>query len=174
LIGHVTALVGLDDQLIFGTSNKYIHSAELRTGRERWKRRLGGDGAGLPFADEARIYFASRDNVLWAVDRKSGNLKWKAMLPSRPGGGPLRLTDLVIVPLVSSEISAFEPKTGKPLAPIKYAGELGAQPFLRSAARLTSPRLIAVSREGQLQAFALRFEPPFALLDVLPGVPALP
>lgn len=172
--GRITALVGLDDQLVFGTSEKYVVSVDLQRGRERWKWRVGGDVAGLPVADDKRIYFASRDNMLRAVDRGNGNLRWKAILPSRPAGGPLRLANAVLVPLVSSEISGFEPETGKALAPVKAAGELGSQPFLRTTARLTSPRLITVSRDGQLQAFGLRFEPPFAQLEVLPGAPSLP
>ena len=159
---------------MFGTSEQYVVSVDLRRGRERWKWRIGGDVAGLPVADDKRIYFASRDNVLRAVDRGSGNLRWKATLPSRPAAGPLRLPDAVMVPLVSSEISGFEPETGKALAPIKAAGELGSQPFIRVAVRMTSPRLIAVSRDGQLQGFGLRFEPPFGLLDVLPGAPSVP
>ncbi len=172
--GHITALVGLDDQLVFGTSEKFVVSVTLQNGRERWKWRVGGDVAGVPSADDKRIYFASRDNLVRAVDRKSGNLRWKAVLPSRPAGGPLRMPDAVMVPLVSSEISGFEPVTGKALTPVKAAGELGSQPYFRTTARLTSPRLIAVSRDGQLQGFGLRFEPPFAPLDVLPGAPAVP
>ena len=172
--GRITALVGFDDQLVFGTTGKYVVSVDLVNGRERWKWRVGGDVAGLPAADDKRIYFASRDNVLRAVDRSNGNLRWKAILASRPASGPLRLPDAVLVPLVSSEISGFEPTTGKALTAVKAAGELGSQPFLRATARRTSPRLIAVSRDGQLQAFGLRFEPPFAPLDVLPGAPAVP
>ena len=174
VIGRITALVGLDDQLVFGTSEKYVVSVELHRGRERWQWPVGGDVAGVPVADDKRIYFASRDNVLRAVDRGNGNLRWRASLPSRPAGGPLRLANAVLVPLVSSEISGFEPETGKALAPVKAAGELGSQPFIRATARMTSPRLIAVSRDGQLQAFGLRFEPPFAQLVDLPGAPAVP
>jgi outer membrane protein assembly factor BamB len=174
VVGRITALVGFEDQLVFGTTGKYVVSVDLVSGRERWKWPVGGDVAGLPAADDKRIYFASRDNVLRAVDRSNGNLRWKAILPSRPASGPLRLPDAVLVPLVSSEISGFEPTTGKALAAVKAAGELGSQPFLRATARITSPRLIAVSRDGQLQAFGLRFEPPFVQLDVLPGAPAVP
>jgi len=88
--GRITALVGLDDQLVFGTTEKYVVSVDLLRGRERWKWRIGGDVAGRPAADDKRIYFASRDNVVRALDRRSGNLRWRATLSSRPAGGPLR------------------------------------------------------------------------------------
>lgn len=174
LTGRITALLGLDDQLVYGSSDKYVASVDLQNGRERWRWRVGGDVAGRPSADDKRIYFASRDNLLRAVDRRSGNLRWKAVLTSRPAGGPLRLPDAVMMPLVSSELSSFEPETGRPATTTKAAGELGSQPFLRPAVRQTAPRLVAVSRDGQLQAFALRFEPPPVPLDVLPGAPAVP
>jgi hypothetical protein len=129
----------------------------------------------MPVADRKLIFFAARDNVLRAVDRGSGNLKWKANLPSRPAGGPLRLPDALLMPLVSSEIQAFEPETGTAAPSVKAAGEIGAQPFFRANARLTSPQLITVSREGQLQGFGRRFEPlPQALPVPLPGSPAVP
>ncbi len=92
---------------------------------------LGGDMAGSPAADEKRIYFASRDNILRAVDRKSGNLKWKAGLSSRPAGGPLRLNDLLLMPLVSNQILGFDPESGKPNATAAAAGEIGLQPYVR-------------------------------------------
>ena len=175
LPARVTALLALDDQLVVGTAGKRLMSLDLRSGRERWAWTVGGDISGIPLADEKRIYFAARDNVLRAVDRGSGNLRWKANLPSRPAGGPLRLPDVVMMPLVSNEIQGFELETGKPAASVRAAGEIGAQPFFRASASLASPRLITVSREGQLQGFGRRFEPPpQALPAPLPGAPALP
>jgi outer membrane protein assembly factor BamB len=175
LPARVTALLALEDQLVVGTTGKRIMSIDLKNGRERWGRNVGGDVSGLPAADEKRIYYASRDNILWAVDRKSGNLRWKANLGSRPAGGPLRLTDTLLMPMVSSEIAGYDPQTGKPAVTVRAAGEIGAQPFIRTGMRLTAPQLITVSREGQLQGFSRRFEPvPQQLQIPLLGAPALP
>jgi hypothetical protein len=167
-------MLALEDQLIVGTAAKYVMSLELSDGDTRWSRRLGGDMAGTPTADDKRIYYASRENVLWAVDRKSGNLRWRAPLASRPAGGPLRLPDILFMPLVSSQVAGFDPVTGKPTVTVVAAGEVGTQPYFRAHARLTLPRLITVSREGQLQGFGRRFEPVPQLLDSLPGAPAVP
>lgn len=175
LPARVTALLALDDQLVVGTAGKRLMSIDLRRGRDRWDWTVGGDISGMPLADDKRIYFAARDNVLRAVDRGSGNLKWKANLASRPAGGPLRLPDVVMMPLVSNEIQGFEPETGKPAVSVRAAGEIGTQPFFRANASLVSARLITVSREGQLQGFGRRFEPPPQALPVpLIGAPALP
>jgi outer membrane protein assembly factor BamB len=175
LPARVTALLALADQLVVGTAAKRVMSIELKNGRERWGWDVGGDISGVPAADEKRIYFAARDNVLRALDRKSGNLRWKANLGSRPAGGPLRLPDTLLMPMVSSEIAGYDPQTGKPAVTVRAAGEIGAQPFIRTGTRLTAPQLITVSREGQLQGFGRRFEPvPQALPIPLIGAPALP
>ena len=170
----ITSLLALDDQLIVGTASKVVLSLELRRGRERWHWRLGGDIAGIPAADEKRIYLASRDNVVRAVDRKSGNLRWLAGLSSRPAGGPLRLTDIVLMPLVSNQIVGFDPVTGKQTLTAATAGEIGLQPHVRLGVRQTLPQLITVSREGQLQGFGRRFEPVPQLLPELFGSATVP
>jgi len=54
------------------------------------------------------------------------------------------------------------------------AGEIGLQPYVRLNVRQTSPQLITVSREGQLQGFGRRYEPIPQLLTELPGVPTMP
>ncbi len=170
----IRGLLALEDQIVFGTAAKDLYSVELKRGRNRWVRKLGGDLAGVPAADQKRIYFASRDNLLLAVDRKSGNLRWKADLGSRPAGGPLTLTDSLLMPLVSSQIVGFDLVTGKPSVTATAAGEIGLQPYVRRDARQTLPQLITVSREGQLQGFGRRYEPIPQLLTELVGLPSIP
>ena len=175
LPARVTTMLALDDQLVVGTAGKRIMSISLSRGRTRWEWALGGDVSGAPTADDDRIYFAGRDNLLRAVDRGSGNLRWKANLSSRPAGGPLRLPDTLFMPMVSSEILGFDPETGKPTVTARAAGEIGVQPFFRPGVPFTAALLITVSREGQLQGFGRRFEPPPQPLQIpLPGAPALP
>lgn len=170
----VTALLALEDQLVFGTAAKDLTSVDLKRGRENWRWPLGGDLAGVPDADDKHIYFASRDNTVRAIDRKSGNLRWIADLASRPAGGPLRINDTVFQPLVSSQIVGFDPKNGKPTVTATAAGEIGVQPYVRRDVRRTQPQLITVSREGQLQGFGRRFEPVPQALPELPGLPSVP
>lgn len=174
LKGRITGLLALEDQLVFGTTGHDVVSVNVSNGRERWTWHVGGDVSGLPAADEKRIYFAARDNLLRAVDRKSGNLRWRASLPARPSGGPLPLPDTVFMPLVSSAIAGFDLETGKATVTVQAAGEIGLQPFFRRDARATAVRLVTVSRDGQLQGFARRFEPVPGPLDVLPGLPTVP
>jgi outer membrane protein assembly factor BamB len=166
----VTGLLALNDQLVVGTRANRVHSISLDRGRIRWSQRAGADIAGAPVADEKLIYFAAFDNLLRAIDRRSGNLRWTRKLPSRPAGGPLRAGNVVLQPLATTDISAVLATTGADSFTIRAAGETGGVLFLREGARPTSPLLIAMSREGSLQGFAPRIEPPPAPLGVLPGI----
>jgi outer membrane protein assembly factor BamB len=166
----VTGIVALENQLLVGTRANLLHSITLDRGRIDWSQKAGGDVVGAAAADEERIYFVAFDNVLRALNRGNGNLVWRRNLPSRPAGGPLRVDDAVLVPFSTSDIGAYLASTGAPSFTIQAVGELGTAPFLRDNTRLTAPRLIALSREGALQGFAPRIEPPPAPLAELPGV----
>ena len=124
--------------------------------------------AGPAASDDRRIYFAARDNVLRAVDLRSGNLRWTAELPSRPVGGPQVLAGRIVVPL-STTVGIFDPETGKPEAAVTVAGEMRSAPHLRVDGRPTSPRLVAITLDGRMQGFGWRYEEPPAPLAALPG-----
>lgn len=166
----VTGLLALEDQLLVGTRANLLHSVALDRGRIRWSQKAGADVIGAAAADEDLIYFVAFDNVLRALNRRNGNIQWRRNLPSRPAGGPLRVDDVVLVPLSTNDIAAYLANSGAPSFTIQAAGELAAAPFLRESARPTAPRLIAISREGALQGFAPRTEPPPVPLGELPGV----
>ena len=168
--GAATGVVALDDQVVVGTRGNRIYSLKSANGRLRWTWQVGGDVMGAAIADDKNIYYAALDNVLRAVDRNNGNLRWTAPLPSRPLGAPVRTGDVVIVPTASADIGAYQVETGKPSFTIKAAGEQGGSvPFLREGVRPTATRLVVVSRDGILQGFAPRHEPPFTPFETLPG-----
>ncbi len=166
----VTGMLALEDQLLVGSRKNVIHSLSLSTGRVRWTQRAGADTAGAPVADDKLIYFAALDNMLRALDRRNGNLRWSRSLPSRPAAGPLRTGDVVLVPFVTTDIGAFTATTGAPAFTIRAVGEIGGVPFIRESVPPTAPLLVAMSREGALQGFAPRIEPPPVPLGELPGV----
>lgn len=166
----VTGMLALEDQLLVGSRKNVIHSLSLSSGRVRWTQRAGADTAGAPVADDKLIYFAALDNMLRALDRRNGNLRWSRSLPSRPAAGPLRTGDVVLVPFVTTDIGAFTATTGAPAFTIRAVGEIGGVPFIRESVPATAPLLVAMSREGALQGFAPRIEPPPVPLGELPGV----
>jgi len=173
LSGRITGISAVDGQLIVGTTDNAVFSLDLTSGRQRWRWRVGGDASGLATSDDRHVYFVARDNVLRAVARGGGSLRWTAELSSRPLGGPQLYQGAVLVPLATS-IAVFDPATGKPLGTIGVSGELSAAPHLRLQARPTGARVVAMTRDGRLQGFGVRFEAPPAALDTLPGVAVPP
>jgi outer membrane protein assembly factor BamB len=167
---EVTGVLALDEQLLVGTRANRLHSVSLDRGRLRWSQRAGADVIGAPVADESNIYFVAFDNVLRALNRGNGNLRWSRNLPSRPSGGALRGDDVVFVPFATNSIGAYLAISGEPSFTIQTVDEIGAAPFLRDTVRPTQPRLIAIGRRGALQGYASRIEPPPAPLQELPGV----
>jgi outer membrane protein assembly factor BamB len=151
-----------------------LHSFALNRARVRWAKKGGADIAGAPAADDDLIYFAAFDNILWALDRGDGGVKWRRNLPSRPAGGPLRADNVVLLPLVTTDIGAYLATTGAESFVIRALDQLGGVPlgvpFLRENTRPTAPRLIAMSSEGSFRGFSPRIEPPPAPLAELPGV----
>jgi outer membrane protein assembly factor BamB len=166
--GRVTGLKAADGQLIVGTTGNAVLSLDLKTGRQNWRWRVGGDVAGAAANDDRRVYFAARDNVLRAVDIRSGNLRWTADLPARPVGGPQVLAGRVVVPL-STTVGIFDPQTGKPETQVTVAGEMRSAPHLRVDGRPTSPRLVAITLDGKMQGFGWRYEAPPTPVQALPG-----
>jgi outer membrane protein assembly factor BamB len=166
---EVTGLLALEEQLLVGTRANYLHSISVDRGRIRWTQRAGADVMGAPVVDQHLIYFVAFDNVLRALNRRNGNMHWTRNLPSRPSGGALRADDVVLVPFSTTDIGAYRATTGAPAFTIRAAGELGGAPFLRDTARTTATRLVTISRDGNLQGFAPRFEPPPVPLAELPG-----
>jgi outer membrane protein assembly factor BamB len=171
--GRITGVQAVQDQLIVGTTANAVFSLELDSGRQRWRWRVGGDVAGAAAGDERHIYFAARDNVLRAVDVRTGNLRWTTDLSARPVGGPQVLAGRVVVPL-SNTVGIFDPLTGKPEAQITVVGEMSGAPHLRAEGRPTSPRLVAITLDGRMQGFGWRYEAPPARLQQLPGLAVPP
>lgn len=167
--GVVTGLTALDDQLLVGTTGGGLHSVDLTRGHSRWRWRTGAPVVASAAADEKRIYVSAYDHVLRALDRRSGNLRWKRALPHRPAGAPVLVGDLVLVPSFSTELAAYDAATGTPALAVASASEVAGSTHFRVGGRAHGTRLLAVSVEGQLLAFAPRVEPaPVALTD-LPG-----
>jgi outer membrane protein assembly factor BamB len=165
----VTGMLALPEQLLVGTRANLLHSLSLDRGRIRWSQKAGADVIGAPAADDRSIYLVAFDNVLRALNRGNGNIRWTRNLPSRPAGGALRAANLVFVPFSTPVIGAYLATTGTEAFTIRATDEIAGEPFLREHMGATAARLIAVSRDGLLQGFAQRYEPPAAALTDLPG-----
>ncbi len=169
--GVATGLTALDDQLLVGTTRDGLYSLDLARGRTRWRWRTGAPVVAAAVADAQRIYVSAYDHLLRALDRRSGNLRWRRALPHRPAGSPVLVGGLVLVPSLATEVSSYDAVTGAPALSVASSSEVAGAIRYRAGGPPTGIRLVAVSVSGQLLAFAPRVEPAPVALGDLPGTP---
>ncbi len=97
LPGRPGELLVLDDRIFVGCANKRFYCLNPKNGKERWHWRVGGRPVGRAAVDEKRVYYVALDNILWALDRGNGVMKWRAELPVRASGGPIVIGTVVAV-----------------------------------------------------------------------------
>jgi outer membrane protein assembly factor BamB len=122
------------DRVFVGTAAKRFHSLVLETGREDWVWRVPATVIGPAVSDGTRVYFAALDNLLYALDRKNGALRWKKDLNYRPSAGPTIVGATVSAPGQFPRMRAFDAATGAPGSQLVLSESLVAVPaFIASA-----------------------------------------
>lgn len=164
-----SGLTVVDDALVVGTTGRYLYNLALDSGRVRWRWRIGAPVAGAAAADARHLYVAAFDHVLRALDRRSGNLRWRRALPHRPAGSPVVIGATVLVPSLSTELSAYDAATGAPGLSLASTGEVAGEVYFRVGGSPRGTRLLAVTVERRLLAYGPRVEPQTTPLGELPG-----
>jgi len=70
-------------RLYIGTEDFGFHCYDLETMKRKWMIKGGGRLLVSPRADEKRVYFQASNSVLYALDKKGGNILWWWIAPSR-------------------------------------------------------------------------------------------
>jgi outer membrane protein assembly factor BamB len=123
--GHVLA----------GTTDRLFVSVDGGSGKERWTWRLGADVGQPPALFEDVVLFATFEDVLYALDRGNGHLRWRAPLPSRPQSGPVVFGGAVVVACHGARpgetfLIGYDARTGERQGDFKVAGEARTPPLL--------------------------------------------
>jgi outer membrane protein assembly factor BamB len=127
--GPPNEILATSDFVYAGSTDNFFYALRVRDGTIAWRWPTGGDVVGRPVADKRLVYFVSFDNVLRALDKNTGNLRWKRPLSFRPTRGLVVMGDAVIASGISRAASVFWMKDGAPLGTLAGAGdELAAQP----------------------------------------------
>jgi outer membrane protein assembly factor BamB len=176
--GAAGEILPLPQRLYVGSKDNAFYCLLTRDGTIDWRWRTGADVVGAAAFDERRVYFVALDNVLRALDRKSGGQVWKASLPLRPTAGALNAGGTIIVSGSGPDLHGFNAKDGKPAGDIPGSSDLAAPPHVvpRSADGL--PVLIAVTQDiakgSTVWAVTRSIEPALAPLAPLPGLVTVP
>lgn len=121
--------------------------------RRLWTSKVGGDAEFLrvalrPASDGNRVYAASRDGNVVALDPESGKTIWRTALEMDLSAGPGVGEDLVVVGAADGYLIALNADSGEEIWRVNLSGETLAQPVIRqdSVVALTiDNRLRAVS-----------------------------
>jgi outer membrane protein assembly factor BamB len=167
----------LDDRLFVGSADDFLYCLSAENGQIRWRWRTGGDVIGVPIVDERRVYFVALDNVLRALNQRTGVQQWKQALSFRPVSGPVRAADTLIVSGLAGPAQAFLLKDGAPAGTLSYAAgvELAAPLHVFTSPTGFAPTVVAVTSGvavgATVAAYTRSIEPPLIpALQPLPGV----
>ena len=123
------------DRLYVGALDNFFYCLLVKDGVVDWRWRTGGDVIGAPVADERHVFFVALDNVLRAMDRKSGAQIWMRPLPVRPVGGVVLAGSTLVVAGLPAALRVFMAKDGVPATgePIPPGATVQAAPVISSS-----------------------------------------
>jgi outer membrane protein assembly factor BamB len=119
------------DRVYVGTEDKWFYALHASHGRRDW-RWAGALVRGRAAVDDRHVYFAGMDNVLRALDRRRGALRWRQGLAYRPATGPVVMGDGVVVPGYVEALPVFRRSDGTRSGQIRFAASLTALPVFSS------------------------------------------
>jgi outer membrane protein assembly factor BamB len=181
LPGGITALAAYKGRVYVGGGDKVLHCLDgQKKGAEKWPKKLDGQAVGHIAVDDERVYVASRDNVVSALDRQNGNQRWQEGLRQRPTGGTYVSGHIVFVPVTGTDLVMFYDAAGAQGTSLNLPGEAppGLVPDVHDSA--DGPIVYAVSGSLTNEWSLTKFAPAadtvllaFSSLMPLPGVPYL-
>jgi len=152
ILSQPTTLLALDDRLFVGTS-EWFYALQPKDGKVLWRFRVGGAVVGEPVASASAVYFLALDNLVRALDREGGPLKWRQILVHRERFGPLRVADLLVVSGASPTIQAYDARSGTAAGSFDAPHDLKMMPVHLVPGLLERDfLLIAMTGEGELMA----------------------
>lgn len=170
--GPPNDMLALADRIYVGSDDNFLYCILAADGEVDWRWRTGGDVIGVPVADEHRVYFVSKDNVLRGLDRRSGSQRWQRSLAARPTRGPVKAGDVLLISGLAPRVSGFAMKDGAPNGNLQSPGELAAGPFVTDAHGLPQVVLVArdINKGTRILAVRRTIDPPMNTpLPVLPN-----
>ena len=130
--GRVIAAPIVDDRqrIFIGTTGRRILALGFEKGHTHWRWRTGADVQVPAAVFGDKVLVASHEDVLYAFKRESGDLVWRAALPSRPLAGPLVLGKSVLVACHENEVVGFDGRSGARLGALRAPAEIRTPPLL--------------------------------------------
>ena len=171
--GAANEILALDERLYFGSKDRFFYCLNTSDGKEEWRWRTGGDAIGRPLVDERTVYFVALDNVLRALNRNSGVQRWKSPLPLRPGSGPAKAGDTIVVAGIAPTLLGYNAMDGKAAGALPTNGEIAAPLHVFNDSMRPLPVLIVLTRDiakgATVTALMRSIEPAIVAIAPLPN-----
>jgi outer membrane protein assembly factor BamB len=170
--GAPNEIEATSDLVYAGATDNYLYALRARDGLIAWRWPTGGDVVGRPVVDNRLVYFVSFDNVLRALDKNTGNQRWKRGLTFRPTRGLVVMGEALIASGISRSATVVAKKDGVTVGSIAGGGEeLAAPPHVVTGEGL--PMVVLVSRDltqgTVVTAWTRTFEPKVLPMAPLPN-----
>jgi outer membrane protein assembly factor BamB len=173
--GAPNEVLALDERLYVGAQDNFFYCLMTRDGRVDWRWRTGGDVIGVPAFDDANVYFVSLDNVLRALNRKSGGQRWLRALPFRPAWAPAKVGGTIVVAGQATSLRAYTITDGQSAGEVAASAEIAAAVHVVENSSTMLPTLLIVTRDiakGAAGVLVTRsIEPESSQITALPNPP---
>jgi outer membrane protein assembly factor BamB len=172
--GSASEILATEDRLYAGSKDNFFYCLMTKDGRIDWRWRTGADAIGVPVLSDGRVFFVALDNVLRALDYKSGVQHWMRPLPIRPAWGPVVAGSTVVVAGLAPAMRGFDMKDGKPAGELPSTGEPAAPAHAFTAPLGGAPLLLTVTNDiakgATVTLVGRSFEPPITPIAALPNL----
>ncbi len=155
IVSQPVVLLALGDRLFVGTI-RWFYALDPKDGKVLWRSQIGARVIGTPSADRDRVYFLALDNLLRALEREGGTLRWRQILVHREEHGPVLLFDLALVSGRSPAVQAYETKRGAAAGSYDAPDDLAAPVHVVRGLVQRDFLLIVLTGEGQFIALRPR------------------
>jgi outer membrane protein assembly factor BamB len=111
IIGGIALVDGV---AYFGVSSNNVYAVDAATGKEKWIFKGAEHPVwATPLIDQDSVYVASLDHSIYALDRRTGSLRWSKDLGASLGGTPALLEGTLYVGTFGNTLHALDAATGQ-------------------------------------------------------------
>ncbi len=152
ILSRPTTIFAAADRVFAGTSKEWFYALRPDTGRVLWRARVGAPVVGRPSVAGSTVYFLALDDLLRALDRSGGSLRWRQLLAKRARFGPFPAGDILFVSGLSATIQAYDTIKGASAGSFDAPEDLFVPLHLVPGVVAADFLLVALTGEGQMLA----------------------
>jgi outer membrane protein assembly factor BamB len=140
--------------VFIGTADGSVLALSLRSGKRVWEWKTGVETAFAAVCYKDVVCFVPHSAVVLALERRSGHIAWRTVLPSRPLAPPIIRGEVLLILCYGGRenrmtLAAIDLTTGKRIGFFDVQGETKTAPLL------LDDRLIFALRDRSVTAMAL-------------------